>query len=89
MDTHQYAADLLARVRRMRLRDWDAAKSDLIDEIVNRDDMPALFQEFPNTRDVAECRIRVCLRRAYRKRFGRHANVAHAETTTHTNFGRF
>jgi hypothetical protein len=88
MDTAEFAGRLLDRVRPMSLKRWEEVKPNLIDEISKRNDMPALFEEFSSkTRD--ECRCRVVIRRAYRKRFGVHANVAHAETTIHQNFGRF
>ncbi|MBX4911389.1 hypothetical protein HJA82_29185 [Rhizobium bangladeshense] len=88
MTTLEFAGDLLSRVSRMRLKDWEAAKPDLIEEIRVRDDMAELFQEF-TLKTVEECRCRVIIRRAYKKRYGMQANVAHAETTTHLNFGRF
>ncbi|QIG75645.1 hypothetical protein EVC20_074 [Rhizobium phage RHph_Y2_17_1] len=88
MDTSEFAGRLLERVRGMSLKRWEEAKPALIDEVIKRHDMPALFQEFTlKTQD--ECRCRVIIRRAFRKRFGAHANVAHAETTIHQNFGRF
>ncbi len=88
MDHVEYASDLLRRISNMRLKTWEAAKPDLIEEVSKRNDMPAIFEEF-SQKTPNECRCRVILRRAYRKRFGPHADVAHAETTTHKNFGRF
>ncbi|WP_276122588.1 hypothetical protein [Pararhizobium qamdonense] len=88
MDTIDFALDLLRRVERMRLRHWEDEKDGLIDEISKRDDMPALMEEF-TLATVAECRIRVCIRRAYRKRYGVRADIAHADTTIHKNYGRF
>ncbi|QIG69106.1 hypothetical protein EVB78_073 [Rhizobium phage RHph_N1_15] len=86
--TLEFAGDLLSRVSRMRLRHWEAAKEALIEELRVRDDMPELFEQF-SLKTVDECRIRVALRRAYRKRYGVKADVAHPDTTTHNNFGRF
>ncbi|OCP21874.1 MULTISPECIES: hypothetical protein [unclassified Ensifer] len=88
METVDYALDLLRRVERMRLADWEKAKDGLVEEVMQRPDMPALFEAF-TMKTTAECRIRVVIRRAYRKRFGVHADIAHAETTTHQNYGRF
>jgi hypothetical protein len=88
METLEFSGHLLRRISKMRLGDWEDAKNDLIEEVYTRNDMPALWQEF-TLKTVAECRCRVILRRAYRKRFGPHADVAHAETTVHKNFGRF
>jgi hypothetical protein len=88
METLEFSGDLLRRISKMRLDSWQKAKDALVDEISPRNDMPALWQEF-SLKTVAECRCRVVIRRAYRKRFGPHADVAHAETTVHKNFGRF
>ncbi|AGC36079.1 hypothetical protein B7L88_gp035 [Rhizobium phage RHEph10] len=88
MDAPEFASRLLERVSRMSLKRWEEAKPGLVDEIAKRNDMPAIFQEF-TLKTQAECRCRVAIRRAYRKRFGGHANVASAETSIHENFGRF
>lgn len=88
METAEFAADLMRRIQPMRLETWRDAQAALVEEISRRDDMPALMEEFTLV-TTAECRARTCIRRAYRKRFGPNANVAHAETTIHRNFGRF
>ena len=89
MEMNEYAADLEVKVRGMRLADWRDARSELVEELSRRDDMPALFEEFSDPHDITHCRLRTLLRRAYRKRFGNHANVAKAEITTHKDYGRF
>ncbi|TDW20377.1 hypothetical protein EV128_1257 [Rhizobium azibense] len=86
--TIAFAGELLNKVRKMRLKEWDADKHGLVEQVSKRSDMPALFVEF-TLKTIEEARCRVIIRRAYRKRYGPNANVAHPDTTIHQNFGRF
>jgi hypothetical protein len=88
MDAADFALNFTGRVEKMSLATWERQKEGLIEEVIKRNDMPLIFQEL-TLKTVAECRCRVVLRRAYKRRFGMTADIAHAETTTHENFGRF
>lgn len=76
----------------LKRRDWEVKITDLVDDLSKRDDLPLIFSLAGSGKHITqqEARVRVCLRRAYRKHVGHDAKIEDGVMQLkNKNFGRF